>query len=189
MAEEDNQTEPQQQEPAAAEPSVTEPDVQTGQNHEPQAPWERDGETFDPEKAWKLIQNLREEKEQLSTKNRALEDEKLTKQQRMERDLNEANEKIKAYETRTAWAEAKAAHPMLTDDDLNLIGAGSPEEIKTKAAKLAERLEAQAASVSKNNQTEPDASNPMLRPRPTGGNDPTGGNGKTDWIRDGFNNL
>lgn len=189
MAEEDNQTEPQQQEPAAAEPSVTEPDAQTGQNLEPKAPWERDGETFDPEKAWKLIQNLREEKEQLSTKNRALEDEKLTKQQRMERDLNEANEKIKAYETRTAWAEAKAAHPLLTDDDLNLIGAGSPEEIKDKAAKLAERLEAQAASVSKNNQTEPDASNPMLRPRPTGGNDPTGGNGKTDWIRDGFNNL
>lgn len=189
MAEENNQTEPQQQEPAAVEPSATEPDAQTGQHAEPQAPWERDGETFDPEKAWKLIQNLREEKEQLSTKNRALEDEKLTKQQRMERDLNEANEKIKAYETRTAWAEAKAAHPLLTDDDLNLIGAGSPEEIKDKAAKLAERLEAQAASVSKNNQTEPDASNPMLRPRPTGGNDPTGGNGKTDWIRDGFNNL
>ena len=189
MAEENNQTEPQQQESAAVEPSATEPDAQTGQHAEPQAPWERDGEKFDPEKAWKLIQNLREEKDHLSTKNRALEDEKLTKQQRMERDLNEANEKIKAYETRTAWAEAKAAHPLLTDDDLNLIGAGSPEEIKDKAAKLAERLEAQAASVSKNNQTEPDASNPMLRPRPTGGNDPTGGNGKTDWIRDGFNNL
>lgn len=189
MAEEDNQAEPQQQEPAASEPSAAEPKAQTGQDAEPKAPWERDGEAFDPEKAWKLIQNLREEKEQLSTRNRALEDEKLTKQQRMERDLNEANEKIKAYETRTAWAEAKAAHPLLTDDDLNLIGAGSPEEIKDKAAKLAERLEAQAASVSKNNQTEPDASNPMLRTRPTGGNDPTGGNGKTDWIRDGFNNL
>lgn len=189
MAEEDNQNDEPQQEASSAESVTTESDGQVRQTAEPQAPWERDGETFDPEKAWKLIQNLREEKEQLSTKNRALEDEKLTKQQRMERDLNEANEKIKAYETRTAWAEAKAAHPLLTDDDLNLIGAGSPEEIKDKAAKLAERLEAQAASVSKNNQTEPDASNPMLRPRPTGGNDPTGGNGKTDWIRDGFNNL
>lgn len=182
MAEEDNQTEPQQQEPAAVEPSATEPDAQTGQHAEPKAPWERDGETFDPEKAWKLIQNLREEKEQLSTRNRALEDEKLTKQQRMERDLNEANEKIKAYETRTAWAEAKAAHPMLSDDDLNFIGAGSPEEIKDKAAKLAARLEAQAAA-NPVNQMEPNASNPMLRPQPTGGNDPTTGDGGNDWLR------
>lgn len=188
MAEEDNQAEPQQQEPAAAEPAVTEPAAQTGQTAEPKAPWERDGETFDPEKAWKLIQNLREEKEQLSTKNRALEDEKLTKQQRMERDLNEANEKIKAYETRTAWAEAKAAHPLLTDDDLNLIGAGSPEEIKDKAAKLAARLEAQAAS-NPANQTEPNASNPMLKPKPVGGNDPTGGTKGMDWVREAFNNL
>lgn len=186
MAEEDNQTEPQQQEPAAVEPSVTEPDAQTGQHAEPKAPWERDGETFDPEKAWKLIQNLREEKEQLSTRNRALEDEKLTKQQRMERDLNEANEKIKAYETRTAWAEAKAAHPLLSDDDLNFIGAGSPEEIKDKAAKLAARLEAQAAA-NPVNQTEPNASNPMLRPQPTGGNDPTTGDGGNDWLRSALN--
>lgn len=188
MAEEDNQAEPQQQEPADADTAVTEPAAQTGQTAEPKAPWERDGETFDPEKAWKLIQNLREEKEQLSTKNRALEDEKLTKQQRMERDLNEANEKIKAYETRTAWAEAKATHPMLTDDDLNLIGAGSPEEIKDKAAKLAARLEAQAAA-NPVNHTEPNASNPMLKPKPSGGNDPTNGDNGMDWVREAFNNL
>ena len=182
MAEEDNQTDEPQQEASSAESVTTESDGHVRQTAEPQAPWERDGETFDPEKAWKLIQNLREEKEQLSTKNRALEDEKLTKQQRMERDLNEANEKIKAYETRTAWAEAKAAHPMLNDDDLNLIGAGSPEEIKDKAAKLAARLEAQAAA-NPVNQTEPNASNPMLRPQPTGGNDPTTGDGGNDWLR------
>lgn len=182
MAEEDNQNNEPQQEASSAESVTTESDGQVRQTAEPQAPWERDGEKFDPEKAWKLIQNLREEKEQLSTKNRALEDEKLTKQQRMERDLNEANEKIKAYETRTAWAEAKAAHPMLSDDDLNLIGAGSPEEIKDKAAKLAARLEAQAAA-NPVNQTEPNASNPMLRPQPTGGNDPTTGDGGNDWLR------
>lgn len=42
------------------------PDVQEETSSIP--PWERDGETFDPERAWKLVQNLRAELAAVKTK-------------------------------------------------------------------------------------------------------------------------
>lgn len=41
-----------------------------------QKPWDKNGEEFDAEKAWNLIQNLRAEKQELQTKNSALVDER-----------------------------------------------------------------------------------------------------------------
>lgn len=181
---EPNQAEPQtpsttepepSKEPPATEPAATEPG-------NPPAPWERDGEKFDPETAWKLIQHLRDENKTVNARNRELEDEKLTKQQRMERDLKEANEKVAAYEMRAAWAEARASHPVLTDEDFDLIGAGSPDEIKTKAAKFAARIEAQAASMTEQQKTMNPSGNPMLQAKPTGGSTP-GKVSADDWLR------
>lgn len=145
------------------------------------APWERTGEPFDPEKAWHLIENLRKEKEDLSQKNRAYEDEKLTAKEKADRDLKEAQDKLAQVQTKAAWAEAMAKHPCLSEKDFDLIGAGTPEQVADKAAKLAARIEAQAASDAGRKPT-----NPVLRANPTGGTDPTAPKSK-DWVREALN--
>lgn len=147
-----------------------------------QPPWERDGEDFDPEKAWHLIENLRHEKENLAQKNRAYEDEKLSARQKADRDLKEAQDRLAQVQAKAAWAEARAKHPCLRKEDYDLIGAGTPEQIADKAAKLAARIEAQAASDAGRKPT-----NPVLRANPTGGNDPTASKSK-DWVRDALEN-
>jgi hypothetical protein bbifN4_04240 len=50
------------------EPHTQEPQGQATTEQEATPPWERDGEEFNPERAWALIQALRAEKEQLKTK-------------------------------------------------------------------------------------------------------------------------
>ena len=151
-----------------------------------QAPWERNGEDFDPEKAWHLIENLRHEKEDLAQKNRAYEDEKLTARQKADRDLKEAQDRLAQVQAKAAWAEARAKHPCLSEEDYDLIGAGTPEQIADKAAKLAARIEAQAASDAGRKPT-----NPVLRANPTGGNDPTTtptSSKSKDGVRDALEN-
>lgn len=50
------------------ETHTQEPQGQATTEQEATPPWERDGEEFNPERAWALIQALRAEKEQLKTK-------------------------------------------------------------------------------------------------------------------------
>lgn len=50
------------------ETHTQEPQGQATTEQEATPPWERDGEEFNPERAWVLIQALRAEKEQLKTK-------------------------------------------------------------------------------------------------------------------------
>ena len=50
------------------ETHTQEPQGQAASEQEATPPWERDGEEFNPERAWALIQALRAEKEQLKTK-------------------------------------------------------------------------------------------------------------------------
>lgn len=160
----------------------TPPDGDGGQK----PPWERDGEEFSPEKAWKLIENLRADNAKLKTSNessnaklRAIEDAKLSEQEKLQRDLKEAREQLADVNRAKAWAEARAKYPQLTEQDFDLIGGGTPEEIAGKAAKLAARIDAQAAS--KRGQ---ENINPLRRTpaKPSGGTDPTSASSK-DWLR------
>lgn len=157
--------------------------AQTDSGQKP--PWERDGEEFDAEKAWKLIENLRADNAKLKTSNessnarlREIEDVKLTEQEKLQRDLKEAREQLADVNRAKAWAEARAKYPQLTEQDLDLIGAATPEEITDKAAKLAARIPAQAAGDA-NDKT----INPVLRANPSGGGDPSQTKSR-DWLRD-----
>ena len=144
-----------------------EPNQPTGDSGQ-KPPWERDGEEFSPEKAWNLIRNLRADNAKLkesddakAVKLREIEDANLSEKEKADRDLK----------------EARAEHQCLTKEDFDLIGAGSPQEVREKAAKLAARLDAQAVSKTDSNHI-----NPLLRADPTGGTDPT--SKKTDdWMR------
>ena len=128
MADDNQQDSNVQNEPDGAqqsEPDANNAEGQTDGQQEPQAPWEREGQQFDPATAWKLIQNLREENGtlkhkngELANKNRAYEDAKLTETEKTQRDLDEANQKIARLEADNAWSRALAAHPQLTAEDL-----------------------------------------------------------------------
>ena len=177
---------------APAEPPA-EPGAASGPDGpgEPTPPWERDGVDFDPRKAWTLIQHLRDDNAKLKVANetngaklREIEDAKLTEHEKLERDLKEAREQLASVNLAKAWAEARARHPQLTEQDLDLIGAGTPEQIEEKAAKLAARIDAQAAHDAGQHNI-----NPLLRKpaKPTGGMDPTSAAGR-DWLREAFTN-
>ncbi|PLS23792.1 hypothetical protein BLI708_00340 [Bifidobacterium imperatoris] len=165
------------------EPPGGQQNTDTGQK----PPWERDGEEFSPEKAWNLIQHLREDNSKLKTaseassaKLREIEDAKLTEQEKLQRDLKETREQLAQVNMAKAWAEARAKYPSLTEQDFDLIGGDNPEEVMDKAAKLAARIDAQAAKDADQNNI-----NPLQRvhAKPSGGTDPTS-NPATDWLRD-----
>lgn len=104
-------------------------------------PWGSD-EEFDPEKAWKLIQNLRSEKEQLkplADKAKELEDAQKTEVER-------ASEAKQTAEQQAAEARSEATRLRmaikygLEEDDLDLLGSGSEEDIEARAKRLSERI-------------------------------------------------
>lgn len=174
MSEPTGTQEPEQpKEPEPTPPSASSTD-------DTKAPWT--AEDFDPEKAWNLVQNLRKENSESKAKVKAFEDEKLTAQEKADRDLKEAQEQLAGLQRDKALAEARAKHPVLSDDDMQFLGSGSPKEIEERAAKLAARLE-QAQAASQGNQH----INPMSRMPLTGGTDPTVQKSK-DPLRDMLNN-
>ena len=177
MADNENTgTEPN--EPQTA-PPATEPTAGTDPQPQPEPkPWEKDGQPFDPERAWNLVQHLREENKGLKEKNRAYEDEKLTEKEKADRDLTETRAQIEQLRTEKTLAEIRAKYPALTADDMEFLGTGSPEELEQKAAKLAARLQPAGTG------TEPKPNINPLRRQPTGGTDPTGNDQPHDFIRE-----
>ncbi|MUH60600.1 hypothetical protein [Bifidobacterium canis] len=171
----DNQTD----EPETTEPETGE-ETQTGQsqedNQKPDNPW---GDDFDASKAWKLVQNLREENKGLKEKNRAYEDEKLSDKEKADRDLAEAREELEKVRQERTLAQIQAKYPTLTDDDMTFLGTGTEQELMERAAKLASRI-------GSNKETEPKHMNPLHR-EPKGGSDPTGSH-HTDFIREAILN-
>ena len=79
MADDNQQDSNVQNEPDGtqqSEPDTNNTEGQTDGQQEPQAPWEREGQQFDPATAWKLIHNLREENGTLKHKNGELADKR-----------------------------------------------------------------------------------------------------------------
>lgn len=111
-------------------------------------PWGSD-EEFSPDKAWRLIQNLRGDVEELKPKAAKLQEYEDTDKT----EAQKAADRAAAAEQRAADAEVKAARLTaavkhgLTEEDLELLGtSGTPEEIEQRAEKLAARLATTASS-------------------------------------------
>jgi len=116
-------------------------------------PW---GDDFDADKAWKLVQNLRQDKEKLSSRT-ALTDEQRTQlaeyNRLVEASKTEAQRQQEAVEkasrdAETARAEATrykvAATHGIPADHFDLLGSGTEEEISARAEKIATLLAKQA---------------------------------------------
>ncbi len=104
---------------------------------EPKKPWE-DGE-FDEEKAWTLIQNLRgdkaktqEERDTLAAQVKAIEDAKLSEQDRIAKELEAAK-----AELAEARRKAVLAQYDLPESALVFLTAETAEEIDKQASALA----------------------------------------------------
>jgi hypothetical protein len=108
-------------------------------------PWGSD-EEFNPEKAWQLVQNLRADKDKLTTKVTDYERSVQEAEDAKKDDLTKALDKVTAAEKRAAEAErqlivAKALrdHPELSEieDVEDFLTGETAEEIEAKAVRLA----------------------------------------------------
>jgi hypothetical protein len=116
-------------------------------------PW---GDDFDPEKAWKLVQNLRADKEKLSSRpaltpqqqqqldeyNRLVEASK-SEAQRQQEALEAANREAETARAEAIRYRAAATHG-LSAEHFDLLGSGTEEEVSARAEKIAALLAAQA---------------------------------------------
>jgi hypothetical protein len=115
---------------------------------------------FDPERAARLVENLRTELEEAKAKIRAREDAEKT-------DLQKAQERAEAAEAAlvkatldTATAKAAQAHK-IPDDLLEFITGATAEEIEAKAKRLGEKLAATDGTPADNG-----TGTPSTRPTP-----------------------
>lgn len=108
-------------------------------------PWGTD-EDFNPEKAWTLIQALRgdkatltAERDELKTKVDAAEAATLTETEKIQKERDDALKTSGDTATELAKTRAALKHG-LSEDDLELLGNGTPDEIAARAERLADRL-------------------------------------------------
>ena len=143
-------------------------------------PW-GSAEEFNPEKAWDLIQNVRSDKDTLKSENEALaaqvkafEDEKLSDQEKAERDRQEQATASATLASENAILKAVIKHG-LTDEDVELLQGIPAEQIAQRAEKLAARLGTGAPKQNPLQRTPKEA----LR----GGSDPSTPAQSGDWLR------
>ena len=160
--------------PQPPQSGSTPPAQRTEQPPTEQAPWEREGETFDAERAKRLLQNLKAERdaaraERETYKSKATEHERsqMSEQQRIETERDEARQARDAATSETARLRAAIKYG-LAEDDLDLLGDGTPEQIEARAKRLSERAGGSAPGSSTSSSGRPVE---QLR----GGSNPSGG--------------
>lgn len=105
---------------------------------EKRPPW-GSKDDFDPDRAWNLIQNLRNDLDKKSQKLDTIERSQESEQQRLERERDEALKSRDSTSVELARMRAALKHG-LDDDDLDLLGTGTDDEIDERAKRLAERI-------------------------------------------------
>lgn len=143
---------------------------------EAQPPWEKDGQPFDPDRAWNLIQTLRSEKQQTAaerdtfkTKVTEFERSQMTEQQRLEQERDSSRQERDAARS-DATRLRMALKYQLAEDDLDLLGEGTDEQIEGRAKRLAERAATAPTSPVSRRPTErlrPGSGDPAATPEET----------------------
>lgn len=129
--------------PAGVEPTPTAPPP--APPTPPAPPW-GSADKFDPDRAWKLITDLREDitkvkadRETWKSKATKYETDQLTDSQRLERERDEARQERDSNGVELARLKAAVKHG-ISEEDLDLLGSGTAEEIEDRAKRLADRL-------------------------------------------------
>lgn len=120
---------------------------------EPTPPWGDEEANFDAEKAWKLIQNLRAErndlKDQLAPLNerlREIDEANLTAEQKVARELEDAQASTLALQSENALLKAAMEYG-LTNEDLALLEGLPADVVADRAKALSERLRPQGGGL------------------------------------------
>ncbi len=119
-------------------------------------PW---GADFDAERAWKLVQDLRSDKEKLAARPVLTEEQKTalaehdrlvqaskTETQRLQEAATSAQQALATSQADAIRYKVAATHG-IPAEHFDLLGTGTEEEITAKAAKISALLAAQAAPV------------------------------------------
>ena len=136
-----------------SEAPVTE--VKVEEHAEATPPWERDGETFDPERAWKLVQNLKAELAAVKAKQAEAPEPTAAEEPEQEPEVEpseaEASEhqddsaaQIASLQAELARVKALAAVG-LSQDFARFVPGATSEEIETNLATL-QKLISEAAN-------------------------------------------
>lgn len=138
----------------------------------PAPPW---GADFDQERAWKLVQDLRADKEKLAARPTltAEQQQQLAEYDRLvelgKSEQQRLQEAATANAQRAAQAEADAirwkvaATHSIPAEDFDLLGTGTEEEITSRAQRIAAKNAAQAAAATPTPPT-PVIPSPVTRP-------------------------
>lgn len=109
-------------------------------------PWEREGQTFDPARAWQLVQSLRGERDTIRTerdtyKGKVTDAERaaMTDLQRAQTEAQEAAQRADSNAGDLARLRAAVKYG-LTEEDLGFLAGVKPDEVDGRAAALAKRL-------------------------------------------------
>lgn len=141
--------------PAPA-PAITTDPAATTTTEAP--PW---GDDFDPARAWKTIQSLRETEKTLKGSLSAFEKAQKAQEDAEKTEAQKAAERADAAEEKAAKAEREllvtkaGLKYSIPEDLLDLIGGTSAEEIEERAARLADRLKAAPAAPAAPSRPEP----------------------------------
>lgn len=163
------------------QPDRSAPDASSTQGQEQQnrPPWERDGENFDAERAWKRIQDLeadrnraRQARDQHKAKLDEIERSEMSEAQRVAADRDGFKTRAEAAEQQLARYEV-AAEKGLDPKAMRFLTGTSREELAASADQLMDLLGAQAAATIPAAAATPATQRPTEALRvPAGGSDP-----------------
>lgn len=119
---------PQGQQPQAAQP----PAAATQPSGEQAPPWERDGQQFDPERAWNRIQGMQRDLEAARSRVNEFEQAAMTDQQRLEQRATTAEEAAATAQRDLARYRVAAAKGVPPD----LLSGDSEEAMTAQADQL-----------------------------------------------------
>lgn len=157
--------------------TTQQPPADDGQQAQDTAPpWGSDDQ-FDPDKAWRLIQNLRGDLDKVKNDRETFKSKVDEFENANKTELERLSESKQQAETAAAKARTEAIRLRmaikysLEEEDLDLLGAGTEEDIEARAKRLAERVSASPTAGGRTT-TRPQES---LRPgaTPDGEPDPT----------------
>lgn len=135
----------QQQKQEAQDGKVREPVAQDAGKDSPQAPWERNGESFDADKAARLIANLREENAQLKTDRSRYRGERDELLSRIGHDARSVEERIATVEKENAQLRDQVWHHRrqraltlagISDEFVDLVHGSTDEEVNASVQRL-----------------------------------------------------
>lgn len=150
-----------------------------GQQPDNRPPWERNGETFDPERAWKRLQDLeadrnraRQARDQHKARLDEIERSQMTEAQQVAADRDSFRTRAEAAEQQLARFEV-AAEKGLDPKAMRFLTGSTREELAASADELMALLGAQAAQAAAVEPAVPATQRPMEALRvPAGGSDP-----------------